>query len=69
MKMKKKNQQLRVKGKNVFLRYVTLDDFDEMMEMFRESRKFYKGLINPPLISKVLRFMSNEIRTKRTNVL
>lgn len=31
----------------VFLRYVTLDDFDEMMKMFRESRKFYKGLINP----------------------
>ncbi|MGI9055330.1 MAG: GNAT family N-acetyltransferase, partial [Pyrinomonadaceae bacterium] len=27
--------------------YVTLDDFDEMMEMFHESRAFYKGLINP----------------------
>ena len=56
MKMNKKNQHLRVKGKNVFLRYVTLDDFDEMMQMFRESRKFYKNLVTPPIRSwKVLR--------------
>lgn len=47
MKMKKKNQHLRVSGKNVYLRYVSLEDFDELMQMFRESRKFYKGLINP----------------------
>lgn len=48
MKMKGKNPHLRVNGKRVFLRYVTLGDFDEMMEMFRESRTFYRGLINPP---------------------
>ena len=39
---------LRVKGKKVFLRYVTLDDFEEMRALFRESRKFYKGLIDTP---------------------
>ena len=47
--MKAKNQQLRVEGVKVFLRYVADDDFDEMMALFRESLKFYKGLINPPL--------------------
>lgn len=47
--MKAKNQQLRVKGKNVFLRYVSLGDYEEMMELFRESSKFYKGLVTPPL--------------------
>lgn len=46
--MNGKNQQLRVKGKNVFLRYVDLDDFVEMQTLFRESRKFYKGLIETP---------------------
>lgn len=43
-----KNQQLRVKGKNVFLRYVTTDDFEELRVLFEESRKFYKGLIDTP---------------------
>ena len=47
MKTNRKNLRLRVSGKTVFLRYVMLEDFDEMMEMFRESRAFYKGLINP----------------------
>lgn len=55
MKMNKKNPQLRVKGKKVLLRYVTLDDFEEMTQMFRESRKFYKGLITPPLDSESFR--------------
>jgi [ribosomal protein S5]-alanine N-acetyltransferase len=48
MKMKEKNRHLRVKGKRIFLRYVAHEDFDELMQMFRESRKFYKGLITPP---------------------
>lgn len=48
MKEKEKNLQLRVKGKNVFLRYVMLEDFDELMQLFSESRKFYKGLVTPP---------------------
>lgn len=47
-KMNGKNQSLRVKGKKVFLRYVTLNDFGEMQILFRESRKFYKGLIDTP---------------------
>jgi len=46
--MNAKNQQLRVKGKKVFLRYVTLDDFEEMRALFLESRIFYKGLIDTP---------------------
>jgi [ribosomal protein S5]-alanine N-acetyltransferase len=46
--MNAKNQQLRVKGKKVFLRYVTVGDFEEMQTLFRESRKFYKGLIDTP---------------------
>ena len=49
MKTNKKNRHLRVKGEKVFLRYVTLDDFDEMMQIFRESLKFYKNLVTPPL--------------------
>lgn len=48
MKTKKNNPHLRVKGKKVFLRYVRLEDFDEMTQMFRESEKFYKGLFSPP---------------------
>ena len=43
-----KNPLLRVKGKKVFLRYVALDDFEEMRTLFNESRKFYKGLIDTP---------------------
>ena len=46
--MNVKNLQLRIKGKNVFLRYVTTDDFEEMRVLFEESRKFYKGLIDTP---------------------
>lgn len=48
MKTKKKNRQLRIKGEKVFLRYITIEDFDEIMLLFRESRKFYKGLVTPP---------------------
>ena len=48
MKTKEKNRRLRVKGEKVFLRYVASEDFDEMMQLFRESRKFYKGLVSPP---------------------
>ena len=46
--MNVKNPLLRVKGKNVFLRYVALEDFEEMRILFKESRKFYKGLIVTP---------------------
>ncbi len=46
--MNAKNQQLRVNGKKVFLRYVAHDDFEEMRTLFEVSRKFYKGLIDTP---------------------
>jgi ribosomal-protein-alanine N-acetyltransferase len=46
--MNEKNQQLRIKGKSVFLRYVTRDDFEEMRILFEESRTFYKGLVDTP---------------------
>lgn len=48
MKTKEKNRQLRINGEKVFLRYVASEDFDEMMQLFRESRKFFKGLVSPP---------------------
>ncbi len=44
-----KNQNLKIQGKIVFLRYVSHDDFEEMLELFKSSLEFYKGLINPPL--------------------
>jgi ribosomal-protein-alanine N-acetyltransferase len=44
-----KNNNLKIQGEKVFLRYVTIDDFDEMLALNRESLEFYKGLINPPL--------------------
>jgi len=46
--MNGKRAPLRVNGKKVFLRYVTLEDFEEMLALFSESRKFYKGLIDTP---------------------
>mgnify|MGYP001244528995 CR=1 FL=1 len=46
--MNGKNPHLRVEGKNVFLRYIAQEDYDEMMRLFRESRRFYRGLLNPP---------------------
>lgn len=44
----KKNQNLKIKGKKVFLRYVTQDDFEELMALFDLSREFYSGLVTPP---------------------
>lgn len=49
MKTNRKNRRLQINGEKVFLRYVAAEDFDEMMQMFRESRKFYNGLVSPPL--------------------
>jgi ribosomal-protein-alanine N-acetyltransferase len=43
-----KDNLLKVKGKKVILRYVTIDDFEEMLVLFEESRKFYKGLVDTP---------------------
>jgi ribosomal-protein-alanine N-acetyltransferase len=49
MKVNEKNQPPRIKGDNVFLRYVAHDDYEEMQTIYRESRKLYRGLINPPI--------------------
>ena len=43
--MKKK---IKIIGEQIFLRYVTLEDFAEMYAMFEVSRKFYKGLLDTP---------------------
>ena len=61
-KMNGKNQLLRVKGKKVFLRYVVVDDFEEMQVLFQESRKFYKGLIDTP--SDIERFRAYVARNE-----
>lgn len=43
-----KGKSPKIIGKQIFLRYVTHDDFEEMIALFKSSRKFYRGLINPP---------------------
>jgi [ribosomal protein S5]-alanine N-acetyltransferase len=44
-----KDSNLKIQGQNVFLRYVILDDFEEILALNQKSLEFYKGLINPPL--------------------
>lgn len=44
-----KDQFLKIQGDKVFLLDVTLDDFEEIVNLNRQSLEFYKGLINPPL--------------------
>lgn len=44
-----KDQNLKIAGDRVFLRYVSEDDLVELLEMFKASLEFYKGLVNPPL--------------------
>lgn len=43
-----KNPNFKIKGEKVLLRYVEFGDFEEMRILFRESRKFYKGLMDSP---------------------
>jgi ribosomal-protein-alanine N-acetyltransferase len=49
MKMSEKNPQLRVKGANVYLRYIQMKDREEFIGLNLASRKFHHGLVNPPL--------------------
>ncbi|MEK7722882.1 MAG: GNAT family protein [Acidobacteriota bacterium] len=44
-----KDNNLKIQGEKVFLRYVTLNDFEEFLALNRSSLEFYKGLVNPPL--------------------
>jgi ribosomal-protein-alanine N-acetyltransferase len=71
MRMNRKDQHLRVNGKRVFLRYVTLDDFEEMMEMFRQSRRLYRGFYNPPSDRQIFESYvgNNELETNECFVI
>ncbi len=53
--MNAKNPRLRIEGEKVFLRYVEHSDYEEMQALFRASRKFYRGLVNPPTTSDAFR--------------
>ena len=44
-----KDLNLRINGQRVFLRYITLDDFDEAHQLFQSSLEFYRGLANAPI--------------------
>lgn len=44
-----KDSNIKIIGEKVYLRYVTYIDFGELLELFKSSLEFYKGLINPPL--------------------
>lgn len=48
MKMNAKNQQLRIKGKQIFLRYPQAEDADEFIELNKRSRKLHRGLTYAP---------------------
>ena len=47
--MDEKSQQLRIKGKKVFLRYITPNDFEEFTNLTNSNRNFHYGLVSPPL--------------------
>jgi ribosomal-protein-alanine N-acetyltransferase len=47
--MSEKNPQLRIKGKKVFLRYITKEDAAEFIALNLSSRAFHRGLVSPPL--------------------
>jgi len=47
--MNEKNPHLRVKGANIYLRYIQMEDRDEFIALNQASRKFHHGLVNPPL--------------------
>ena len=44
-----KDFNLKMSGEKVFLRYVAQSDFEELLDLFKSSLEFYKGLITPPL--------------------
>lgn len=43
-----KNENLKLAGKKCFLRYPKIDDFAEFTASSIVSRKFHRGLVNPP---------------------
>lgn len=47
-----KDNNLKIQGEKVFIRYVTIDDCDEYIELNNASVEFYKGLASPILDSE-----------------
>ncbi len=47
--MSEKNQQLRLEGEKVFLRYIQKDDEAEFIALNLASRVFHRGLVSPPI--------------------
>jgi ribosomal-protein-alanine N-acetyltransferase len=47
--MSEKDPQLRIKGENIFLRYIRKEDAAEFIRLNLASRAFYHGLVSPPV--------------------
>lgn len=47
--MSEKDQQLRIKGERVFLRYIRKEDAAEFIALNLKSRPFHRGLVSPPV--------------------
>lgn len=47
--MSEKNQQLRLNGEKVFLRYIQKEDAAEFIALNLASRAFHRGLVSPPI--------------------
>ena len=47
--MSEKNQQLRLEGEKVFLRYIQEQDAAEFIRLNLASREFHRGLTAPPV--------------------
>lgn len=47
-----KNQNFRVRGKNLFLRYPQKSDLKEFSALNRASEKLHRGLVSPPIDKK-----------------
>lgn len=45
-----KNENLKLRSTKLYLRYPTIEDFAEFSALAKSSRKFHRGLVNPPLI-------------------
>jgi [ribosomal protein S5]-alanine N-acetyltransferase len=41
-----------LKGKRVFLRQPTIEDFEELLSLYQSSRKFHRGLVQTPINKK-----------------
>lgn len=44
-----KNENLKLRGIKLYLRYPIIEDFAEFSASAKSSRKFHRGLVNPPM--------------------